>query len=123
MAVRVFGISKGETRKSGWEFLWEAGESKPIIPDAHNEGFRVLQLVRDEAHRFAITGHRKARAKSRSTSDIEKLEGVGPKRRRELLLHFGSLSNMRSAPQEELEKSTGHQPQTGGGYFPAIHGE
>lgn len=123
VAVRVFGISKGETRKSGWEFLWEAGESKPIIPDAHNEGFRVLQLVRDEAHRFAITGHRKARAKSRSTSDIEKLEGVGPKRRRELLLHFGSLSNMRSAPQEELEKVPGISRKLAADIFRQLHGE
>ncbi|WP_228346693.1 excinuclease ABC subunit UvrC [Venatoribacter cucullus] len=123
VAVRVFGISKGETRKSGWEFLWEAGESKPIIPDAHNEGFRVLQLVRDEAHRFAITGHRKARAKSRSSSGIEGLAGVGPKRRRDLLLHFGSLSNMRSAPQEELEKVPGISRKLAADIFRQLHGE
>ena len=121
--VRVFGISKGETRKSGWEFLWEAGEPKPIMPDAHNEGFRLLQMVRDEAHRFAITGHRKARAKSRSTSDIEKLEGVGPKRRRELLLHFGSLNNMRSAPRDELEKVPGISRKLADEIFRQLHGE
>ena len=121
--VRVLGISKGETRKSGWEFLWEAGEARPIMPDAHHEGFRLLQMVRDEAHRFAITGHRKARAKSRSTSDIEKLTGVGPKRRRELLLHFGSLNNMRSAPRDELEKVPGISRKLADDIFRQLHGE
>lgn len=121
--VRVFGISKGETRKSGWEFLWAAGSTKPIIPDAHNEGFRLLQLVRDEAHRFAITGHRKARAKSRSHSDVEKLAGVGPKRRRELLLHFGSLNNMKSASRDEIEKVPGISKKLADEIFKQLHGE
>ncbi|MFY9180519.1 MAG: excinuclease ABC subunit UvrC [Venatoribacter sp.] len=121
--VRVFGISKGETRKSGWEFLWEAGQKQPIMPDAHDEGFRLLQLVRDEAHRFAITGHRKARAKSRSSSDVEKLEGVGPKRRRELLLHFGSLQNMRSASKDEIEKVPGISKKLADNIYLQLHGE
>ena len=119
----AFGISKGETRKSGWEFLWEAGATQPIMPDAHHEGFRLLQWVRDEAHRFAITGHRKARAKSRSQSDVDSLAGVGPKRRRELLLHFGSLKNMRSAPREELEKVPGISKKLAEQIFIQLHGE
>src|SRR5690554_7093568 len=77
------------------------------MPDAHNEGFQLLQLVRDEAHRFAITGHRKARAKSRSRSALEDISGVGAKRRKELLLYFGSLNNMRRASQEEIAKVPG----------------
>lgn len=121
--VKVFGISKGETRKTGWEFLWEAGNKQPIIPDTHNEGFKLLQLVRDEAHRFAITGHRKARAKSRSHSDVERLVGVGPKRRKELLLYFGSLKNMRSAPQDELEKVPGISKKLAAQIFQQIHGQ
>lgn len=122
-SVALFGISKGETRKSGWEFLWEAGATAPIMPDAHDEGFRLLQWVRDEAHRFAITGHRKARAKSRSQSGIESLAGVGPKRRRELLLHFGSLKNMRGAPKEELEKVPGISKKLAEQIFIQLHGE
>ncbi|WP_430462529.1 excinuclease ABC subunit UvrC [Thalassolituus sp. LLYu03] len=122
-SVRLFGISKGETRKSGWEFLWEAGATHPIMPDAHNEGFRLLQWVRDEAHRFAITGHRKARAKARSQSDLETLEGVGPKRRKELLLYFGSLKNMKSAPKEELEKVPGISKKLAEQIFIQLHGE
>lgn len=123
LAVRVFGISKGETRKSGWEFLWEAGMKQPIMPDAHDEGFRLLQMVRDEAHRFAITGHRKARAKSRSQSEVEKLVGIGPQRRKELLLHFGSLHNMRSASREELEKVPGISKKLAENLYLQLHGE
>jgi excinuclease ABC subunit C len=121
--VYLLGISKGTTRKSGWEYLWRPATSIPITPDAHNEGFRLLQYVRDEAHRFAITGHRKERAKKRGQSDLEKLPGVGPKRRRELLLHFGSLRNMRGAPREEFEKVPGISKALAGQIFAALHGE
>lgn len=121
--VAAFGISKGETRKSGWEFLWEADATRPIMPDAHDEGFRLLQMVRDEAHRFAITGHRKERARSRGESGLEKLQGVGPKRRRELLLYFGSLKNMRSARREELEKVPGISKKLAAQIFAQLHGE
>lgn len=121
--VQAFGISKGETRKSGWEFLWHAHQSRPLMPDAHHDGFRLLQWVRDESHRFAITGHRKARAKSRSQSDVDSLAGVGPKRRRELLLHFGSLKNMRSASREEFERVPGISKQLAANIFAQLHGE
>lgn len=122
-AVHAYGISKGETRKSGWEFLWRAGQSRPLMPDSHHEGFRLLQWVRDEAHRFAITGHRKARAKVRSQSDLDSLTGVGPKRRRDLLLHFGSLKNMRSASREEFERIPGISKQLATTIFAQLHGE
>lgn len=120
--VNLWGISKGETRKTGWEYLWEVGHKTPIMPNAHDEGFKLLQLVRDESHRFAITGHRKARAKSRSQSDVEKLVGVGPKRRKELLLYFGSLKNMRSASQEEIAKVPGISQKLAEQIFQQIHG-
>ncbi len=122
-SVVLLGISKGTTRKSGWEYLWFASEKTPLIPDAHNEGFRLLQHVRDEAHRFAITGHRKQRAKKRAESELETLPGVGPKRRRELLLHFGSLRNMRGAPREEFEKVPGISKSLAGKIFATLHGE
>lgn len=123
LTIQAFGISKGETRKSGWEFLWQAQQSRPFMPDAHHDGFRLLQWIRDEAHRFAITGHRKARAKSRSQSDVDSLAGVGPKRRRELLLHFGSLKNMRSASREEFERVPGISKQLAASLFAQLHGE
>ena len=121
--VYLLGISKGTTRKSGWEYLWRPQTAKPILPDAHDAGFRLLQYVRDEAHRFAITGHRKERAKKRGQSDLEKLPGVGPKRRRELLLHFGSLRNMRGAPRAEFEKVPGISKALAGQIFAVLHGE
>lgn len=121
--LTAFGISKGSTRKSGWEYLWEAGAEQPIMPNAHDEGFRLLQHVRDEAHRFAITGHRKERAKSRGKSEVESLPGVGPKRRKELLLHFGSLKNMKGAPKEEIERVPGISKTLAAQIFARLHGE
>ena len=121
--VHLWGISKGETRKTGWEFLWAAGARQPIIPDAHDDGFRLLQLVRDEAHRFAISGHRKERSRSRGQSDLENLKGIGPKRRRALLLHFGSLKNMRGAPREEFAKVPGVSQKLADQIFAQLHGE
>lgn len=105
--VFILGISKGESRKAGWEFLWPQGESTPILPGQHNAGFLQLQEVRDEAHRFAITGHRKQRAKARTTSGLESIPGVGAKRRRELLRYFGSMSTLKGASIEEIAKVPG----------------
>lgn len=119
----VWGISKGTTRKSGWEYLWQPGQSQPVLPDAHDDGFRLLQWVRDESHRFAITGHRKQRAKSRGQSELEQLQGVGPKRRKALLLHFGSLRNMKGAPREEFAKVDGISQTLADRIFAQLHGE
>lgn len=105
--VYILGISKGETRKAGWEFLWPQGERTPILPNAHDRGFLQLQEVRDEAHRFAITGHRKQRAKARASSGLESIAGVGAKRRRELLRYFGSMSTLKGASIEEISKVPG----------------
>lgn len=105
--VFIVGISKGETRKAGWEFLWPQGESAPILPGQHDRGFLQLQEVRDEAHRFAITGHRKQRAKARTTSGLEAIPGVGAKRRRELLRFFGSMSTLKGASVDEITKVPG----------------
>lgn len=105
--VLIIGISKGETRKAGWEFLWPQGESTPILPSQHDRGFLQLQEVRDEAHRFAITGHRKQRAKARTVSGLEAIPGIGAKRRRELLRHFGSMSTLKGASIDEITKVAG----------------
>lgn len=105
--VLIIGISKGETRKAGWEFLWPQGESTPILPSQHDRGFLQLQEVRDEAHRFAITGHRKQRAKARTVSGLEVIPGIGAKRRRELLRHFGSMSTLKGASIDEITKVAG----------------
>ncbi len=121
--VFILGISKGETRKAGWEFLWPQGESKPILPNQHDRGFLQLQEVRDEAHRFAITGHRKQRAKARTTSGLESIPGVGAKRRRELLRFFGSMSTVKGASIEEIAKVPGISSRIASDIYAALNQE
>lgn len=121
--VFVLGISKGETRKAGWEFLWPLGESKPILPKPHDRGFLQLQALRDEAHRFAITGHRKQRAKTRNISGLESISGVGAKRRRELLRHFGSMSTLKGASIEEISKVSGISIKIASDIYAALNQE
>lgn len=121
--VFILGISKGETRKAGWEFLWPQGESQPILPSPHDRGFLQLQEVRDEAHRFAITGHRKQRAKARTTSGLESIPGIGAKRRRELLRFFGSMSTLKGASIEEISKVPGISTRIASDIYAAINQE
>lgn len=121
--VFILGISKGETRKAGWEFLWPQGESSPILPGQHDSGFLQLQEIRDEAHRFAITGHRKQRAKARTTSGLEGIPGIGAKRRRELLRFFGSMSTLKGASIEEITKVPGISTRIASDIYAALNQE
>lgn len=121
--VFILGISKGESRKAGWEFLWPQGESTPILPGQHDRGFLQLQEVRDEAHRFAITGHRKQRAKARKTSGLEGIPGIGAKRRRELLRFFGSMSTLKGASIEEITKVPGISTRIASDIYAALNQE
>lgn len=120
--VLLLAISKGVTRKSGWEYIWQQGVKQPLQPNAHNQGFLLLQEVRDEAHRFAITGHRKKRAKARLDSGLESIAGIGPKRRKALMQYFGSFNEIKSASQQELEKVEGISAKTAEDIYSALHG-
>ena len=104
-SVKTLGIAKGVERISGEERYF-LGESEIII-DGRSEAGHLLQHIRDEAHRFAITGHRARRSKKRNQSELEEIQGVGPKRRRQLLMHFGSPAGIRGASAEELAKVPG----------------
>jgi excinuclease ABC subunit C len=121
--VLIVGISKGESRKAGWEFLWPQGESQPILPNPHDRGFLQLQEVRDEAHRFAITGHRKQRANARTSSGLESIPGIGAKRRRELLRFFGSMSALKGASIEEITKVPGISKKIASDIYSALNQE
>jgi len=105
--VEVIGVAKGVTRKAGFETLirGDTGKEKQLPGDS--AALHLIQHIRDEAHRFAITGHRARRDKKRKTSVLEGIQGVGAKRRRDLLRHFGSARGVENASVTELKKISG----------------
>jgi excinuclease ABC subunit C len=84
-----------------------AGQDTATILPADSPALHLIQQIRDEAHRFAITGHRQRRAKKRNTSSLEEIPGLGPKRRRELLRQYGGLQGIRGAGEDDLVKVRG----------------
>ena len=105
--ILLLGVAKGVTRKAGFETLYINDTATELnLPD-HSPALHLIQQIRDEAHRFAITGHRARRAKTRRTSVLEGIAGVGPKRRRELLKYFGGLQELKRASIDEIAKTPG----------------
>jgi len=104
--VTLVGIAKGPTRKAGLESLILSGGAELNLAQ-DNPGLHLIQHIRDESHRFAITAHRARRGKKRTESVLQGIEGVGPKRRRSLLRHFGGSAQVASAGLEELAKVEG----------------
>jgi len=103
----LIGIAKGPERKPGLEdIVFPTRESVLNLPSDH-PGLHLLQQIRDEAHRFAIQGHRARRAKARNTSTLQEISGIGAKRRQALLAHFGGLKGMQSASVEDLARVPG----------------
>jgi len=105
--LQVVAIAKGRSRRPGKEQLFLADQSVPTILPSDSPALHLIQQIRDEAHRFAITGHRQRRAKARKTSRLEEIPGLGPKRRRELLKQFGGLQGVRGAGIDDLVKVRG----------------
>jgi len=96
------GVAKGEDRKPGLETLFVHGRTMPLQLRMDHAGFHLIQEIRDEAHRFAIVGHRARRAKARGRSKLEDVAGVGPARRKKLLAQFGGLDGVKAATIEDL---------------------
>ena len=119
--VLVLAIAKGADRKPGLERIFTA-TGQMTIP-AQSDAFHLLQHVRDEAHRFAITGHRQRREKKRRRSELDGIPGVGPKRRRELLAHFGGLAALKGASAEEIAKVPGINRKLADTVYGTLHAE
>ena len=105
--VNIIGVAKGPGRKAGFEKLILIDEAREITLPPDSPALHLLQHIRDEAHRFAITSHRKKRNKASFKSSLESLEGIGPKRKQALLYRFGGLRELSKASIEELVKVQG----------------
>jgi len=105
--LALVGVAKGPDRRPGQERLFVAGDAAPRILPPESGALRLIQRVRDEAHRFAISGHRKRRARRFNESILESVPGLGPARRRALLKHFGGLQGVLKAAVADLEQVEG----------------
>jgi len=105
--LALVGVAKGPDRRPGQERLFVQGEAVPRVLAPESPALRLIQRVRDEAHRFAITGHRKRRARRFNESVLESIAGLGPARRRALLKHFGGLQGVLKAAVADIEQVAG----------------
>ncbi|MBM7061808.1 excinuclease ABC subunit UvrC [Pseudomonas sp. UL073] len=119
----LLGVAKGVTRKPGLETLYLNDAAHEFTLPGTSPALHLIQQIRDESHRFAITGHRARRGKARRTSSLEEVAGVGPKRRRELLNHFGGLQELNRASVEEIAKAPGISKKLAESIYAALHSE
>ena len=119
--VLVVAVAKGSQRKAGHETLFVGPRQTPLQPPPDSLASHLIQSIRDEAHRFAITAHRQRRGKARQRSMLEDIPGIGAKRRRHLLKHFGGLQGLRRAGVEELCAVEGIHAHLAQRIYDALH--
>ncbi len=119
--VELVGIAKGEQRRAGDETL-VLPDGGTLRPGAASPALQLIQQIRDEAHRFAITGHRGRRQKTRDSSRLEDIPGIGPRRRANLLKHFGGLAGLKAAGVEEIARVDGIDAALAQRIYAALHG-
>lgn len=120
--VRVIGVAKGAGRKPGLETLHHPGGGRPLVLPPDTPALHLIQQIRDEAHRFAITGHRQRRARSRNSSPLENIPGIGAKRRQLLLQQMGGLREVARAGVEDLARVKGINQTLAQQIYDAFHG-
>jgi len=119
--VMIVGVSKGPDRKAGMEKMILPGQAQPIDTNPNASGLLLIQHIRDEAHRFAITGHRGRRGKAKKESPLEAIAGLGPKRRQILLKQFGGLQGISRAGVESLSSIDGISRQLAQRIYDTFH--
>ncbi len=120
--VALVSVAKGTSRRPGQERLYRPGQSQATVLPADSAALHLIQQVRDEAHRFAITGHRQRRGKQQRRSALEEINGLGPQRRRALLQQFGGLQGVRRAGVEDLAGVRGISKALAERIFEHFHG-
>jgi len=120
--VLVLGVAKGPERRAGHETLIRGDNGKSLWPGPESAALHLIQSVRDEAHRFAITGHRQRREKAREKSRLEEIAGIGAKRRSALLKHFGGIAGVAAAGVDELAGVKGMSRDLAAKIYAVFHG-
>ena len=123
VGVMILGVAKGTTRKPGMETLILAEQENRVIGRPQEAALHLIQQIRDEAHRFAITGHKQRRDKKRRTSALEGIPGVGPTRRRDLLKHFGGIVEVKKASVADLMKVENINKKVADAIYSALYNE
>ena len=121
--LRLVGVAKGPERRPGEETLFLPPNNTELHLDPDSPALHLIQQIRDEAHRFAITGHRGRRAKARTASTLEEIPGIGARRRQALLKHLGGLQEVARAGIEDIEKVPGISAQIAKRIYDRFHDE